>query len=263
MSNQIIIRELISTEDLTSIYPKNSDTFVISEMFSDTVQGEGVTIGVPATFIRFTGCTLKCVWCDTLQVWNEGIIKTHTQVMDYFKQNNLIDRIKNGQRIIFTGGSPFKQMKSIYFFLIKFRHEFGFSPYIEFENECVLYPYEISLLMRHHPSSRIQWNNSPKLENSNMKAVARYKPDVIRKTAELPNSWFKFVVDSQSDWVEIERDFIEPGLVSKDQIILMPKGENRQELEKNRPIAVELAVANSVRFSDRLHITLWDKKTGV
>ena len=47
------------------------------------------------------------------------------------------------------------------------------------------------------------------------------------------------------------------------QIVLMPEGQTRKELEKTREFTVNLAVRKNVRFSDRMHITLWDKKVGV
>lgn len=38
--------------------------YPISEIFS-SIQGEGVLMGMPATFIRFAGCNLACDFCDT------------------------------------------------------------------------------------------------------------------------------------------------------------------------------------------------------
>ena len=67
----------------------------------------------------------------------------------------------------------------------------------------------------------------------------------------------------EDEWNEIERDFIETDFFKKDQIIIMPCGENQKELEVTRPIAAEMAIKHGVRFCDRLHVTIWDKKTGV
>jgi len=40
-------------------------TAPISEIFA-SLQGEGIYAGQPQIFIRFTGCNLKCDYCDTL-----------------------------------------------------------------------------------------------------------------------------------------------------------------------------------------------------
>ena len=36
----------------------------INEIFY-SIQGEGYRTGTPAVFVRFSGCNLKCPFCDT------------------------------------------------------------------------------------------------------------------------------------------------------------------------------------------------------
>jgi len=36
----------------------------ISEIYT-SLQGEGLLAGTPSTFVRTSGCNLRCVWCDT------------------------------------------------------------------------------------------------------------------------------------------------------------------------------------------------------
>ncbi len=38
--------------------------FRINEIFQ-SIQGEGLLVGVAMNFIRFTKCNLECKWCDT------------------------------------------------------------------------------------------------------------------------------------------------------------------------------------------------------
>ena len=35
-----------------------------------SIDGEGPTSGELATFIRFSSCNLKCIWCDTTYSWD-------------------------------------------------------------------------------------------------------------------------------------------------------------------------------------------------
>jgi hypothetical protein len=43
----------------------------------------------------------------------------------------------------------------------------------------------------------------------------------------------------------------------------MPAGENQELLNENKLNVVELAKKECVNFSTRLHIEIWNKKTGV
>jgi organic radical activating enzyme len=234
---------------------EGENKLAISEMFGDTLQGEGISTGVPSTFIRLQGCTLQCVWCDTLDVWPYGNEYSFDEIFELFEKNGFIEKFKNGQHLILTGGSPLKQQKQLYNFIMAFQKKYYFKPYIELENEVVLKPdFGLGLLIN-------QWNNSPKLANSGMKERARIKPDVIKYMSSLNNSWFKFVVRGEDDWKEIEKDYL-PRIL-KNQIILMPEGQTQEELSKTREIVADIAIREGVRFTDRLHVTIWNKKTGV
>lgn len=229
----------------------------IAEMFADTLQGEGLYAGTTATFIRMQGCTLKCVWCDTLDVWPEGNEYSFDEIFELFESIGLIERLLRGQHLILTGGSPLKQQDACVAFIKEFIARYGFKPFIEVENEAVLMPSDEMI------DYVDWWNNSPKLANSGMKEAARVKPFVLQRMGDLENSSFKFVVNSKADWEEIENTFINPGYVSVDQILLMPEGQNQVELSKTRELVADIAIEQGVMFSDRLHITIWDKKTGV
>jgi len=229
----------------------------IAEMFADTIQGEGPHAGVISTFIRLQGCTLQCVWCDTLDVWPNGNEYSFDEIFEMFESINLIDKFKQGQHLILTGGSPLKQQYALVEFIKEFIINYGFKPYIEVENEAVLMPIpEFVELVD-------WWNNSPKLENSGMKYKARIKPLTLSYMGSLPNSVFKFVVSSKADWVEIQETFIDTNFITKDKMVLMPEGQTQEELSKTREMAAELAIEKGVRFTDRLHVTIWNKKTGV
>lgn len=227
----------------------------VAEFFFDTIQGEGISAGVPAAFLRLQNCTLNCVWCDTTEVWRKGNPYGNQELLELMRVSGLVEKLRQGQHLVLTGGSPLKQQERLVDLLQVFQLSFGFKPYVEVENECVL------RVLPQFAELVDQWNNSPKLSNSEMRERVRYRPAVIAHTAKLQNSWFKFVVSSEEDWEEIEKDFLP--LISKRQVLLMPQGQTREELDKSREIAVNLAVKHGVRFTDRLHVTVWDKKTGV
>jgi len=56
------------------------DTLVIHEIYA-SIQGESSFAGLPCTFIRTTGCNLRCVWCDTPQAFYGGTRKARGDVL--------------------------------------------------------------------------------------------------------------------------------------------------------------------------------------
>lgn len=233
---------------------EGENKLAISEMFANTIQGEGINAGKPATFIRLQGCTLTCTWCDTLDVWPHGNEYSFEEVLDLLQP--FVENYRTGQQhIVLTGGSPLKQQHRLLAFIKAFEHTFGFYPVVEVENEVILLPYTHFCPYVHY------WNNSPKLSNSGMKHKSRVKPVVLQFMSRLRNSWFKFVVSGQEDWTEIADDFLP--YIKKEQIILMPEGQTQEELAKTRGIVVEMAIQHQVRYMDRLHVVLWNKNTGI
>ncbi|MAH51180.1 hypothetical protein CMI37_35510 [Candidatus Pacearchaeota archaeon] len=231
----------------------------IAECFSDTIQGENF-VGYPSTFLRLQWCTLSCVWCDTgpntTNVWTQGNPYSVDELLEIWEKEGVIDRFSRAQHLILTGGSPLRQQDALTELLKKIKDKCGFSPFTEIENECTLMPTDIKYYID-------RWNNSPKLENSGMNKKIRYKPDILRRLSLFRDSWFKFVITSEEDWKEIVEDFIKPGLMRRQQIVLMPEGQMREELQERYEWLVDLCCREGVRFTNRLHITIWDQTTGV
>ncbi len=46
-------------------------TVVVTEIFR-SLQGESTFAGLPCTFVRLTGCSLRCVWCDSAYAFSGG-----------------------------------------------------------------------------------------------------------------------------------------------------------------------------------------------
>ncbi len=217
-------------------------------------------MGHPAAFLRLQGCTLNCMYCDTQEVWREGNPYTFDELFDLMEHTgkpDLIDKLCNRQHLVLTGGSPMKQQLELINFIGSFIKVYGFKPFIEIENECTLL---VNLSMAAYVDC---WNNSPKLASSGNSRVARYKPNVLQQLSGFKNSCFKFVIECEEDWEEIQMDFLDPKLIKKKQIILMPEGADRIELEQHKEITVQMAIKHNVRYTTREHIVLWDKKTGI
>lgn len=68
----------------------------INEIFY-SIQGEGCHTGVPSVFIRFSGCNLKCSFCDTSH--EEGRMMTDDEILEEIKKYP-------AQQIVLTGGEP-------------------------------------------------------------------------------------------------------------------------------------------------------------
>jgi 7-carboxy-7-deazaguanine synthase len=53
----------------------------ITEIFH-SIQGESTWAGLPCTFVRLTGCPLRCLWCDTAYAFHGGERMTLDAIVD-------------------------------------------------------------------------------------------------------------------------------------------------------------------------------------
>src|SRR6185436_6662725 len=73
----------------------------ITEIFH-SIQGESTHVGKPCVFVRLTGCSLRCVWCDTKYSYFGGKEMTLDDVMHEVQ--------KHPARLVeVTGGEPLEQ----------------------------------------------------------------------------------------------------------------------------------------------------------
>jgi 7-carboxy-7-deazaguanine synthase len=77
------------------------DTLVIHEIYA-SIQGESTFAGLPCTFVRTTGCNLRCSWCDTPQAFYGGTRMARAEVLE--------KAVAQGPNLIeLTGGEPLLQ----------------------------------------------------------------------------------------------------------------------------------------------------------
>ena len=96
----------------------------VNEIFY-TLQGEGAHSGIPAVFVRFSGCNLRCPWCDTeftdfTEMSAEQVVVSALELYD----------IPNERRkmVVLTGGEPSLQVDTP---LLDALHAAGFYICIE------------------------------------------------------------------------------------------------------------------------------------
>jgi 7-carboxy-7-deazaguanine synthase len=74
---------------------------IVTEIFR-SLQGESSFAGQPCTFVRLTGCSLRCVWCDSAYAFSGGSTRTVDDV--------LAEVTRLGAPLVeLTGGEPLEQ----------------------------------------------------------------------------------------------------------------------------------------------------------
>lgn len=233
------------------------ESLIVSEVFY-SIQGEGPTTGTPAVFLRLGGCNLLCrseSWvCDTINVWTKGRAKEFQNVL----MAEHIISLQNGAHLIITGGEPLIQQDAIISYLNWFRQVCKFTPIIEVETNGTIIPNQ-------HMLDKVDyWNVSPKLSNSGMMYEQRVNEAALSTIQTFGrNKVFKFVVKQEDDLIDLIDCYSGKSFIEKKYIMLMPAGDTVESLKDVRIVVVELCKKYGLRYSDRLHISLWDKKTGV
>lgn len=79
----------------------NSSSIRVTEIYR-TLEGEAGAAGRAATFIRLTGCPLRCVWCDAPHAFAGGRVRTVGDVVEEASVLGL-------DLVTVTGGEPLAQ----------------------------------------------------------------------------------------------------------------------------------------------------------
>lgn len=79
----------------------NDNRLKITEIFF-SLQGEALTVGIPTTFVRLTGCPLRCQYCDTAYAFSGGEWMNLEEIMMQVAANKT-------RYVTVTGGEPLAQ----------------------------------------------------------------------------------------------------------------------------------------------------------
>ena len=99
----------------------------INEIFY-SLQGEGFWTGTPMVFLRFSGCNLKCPFCDT----------EHSAFREMSAEEIVAEMLQAGgacRRVCVTGGEPSLQLDKA---LVEALHGAGFQIHVETNGTRVL-----------------------------------------------------------------------------------------------------------------------------
>ena len=84
----------------------------ISEIYR-SIQGEGIYIGIPTTFVRLYGCNFNCPWCDTKYAKKGNSISIKIETL----KRKVEEIMKDGDMLCVTGGEPYVQKHELIPFL--------------------------------------------------------------------------------------------------------------------------------------------------
>jgi len=79
----------------------DAPSLVVTEIFR-SLQGESSFAGLPCTFVRLTGCALRCVWCDSAYAFSGGTRKTLDEILAVVAHLGV-------PLVELTGGEPLEQ----------------------------------------------------------------------------------------------------------------------------------------------------------
>jgi organic radical activating enzyme len=267
---------------------------ISSDFYS--IQGEGISSGIPSYFVRLGICNLTCgmsraftnqlmkdqnledgeifegdlhkegkaTWtCDSTSQWLwRGEDKEFDYLINRWKEEGVYNDILNGTvHIIWTGGEP--TIKGHQVAIVNFtnywlsRHlDETIKPYYEIETNGTVVIDELFNMID-------QINCSPKLANSGMTEKQRINPEAIKRIMQHPNYQFKFVISTEEDVQELFRDFVEPFNIPLKNVVCMPGLDDVADFEERTQFCLEMAKKYRFRGLTRLHIAAWNKTLNV
>ena len=211
------------------------DTLIINEIFY-SIQGETSRSGFPTTFVRLTGCPLRCSYCDTEYAFKNGAKMSFNEIGSAIKKNDT-------KYVTVTGGEPLAQKDVIPF--LKYLCDMNYSVSIETSNA-----YDISAI-----DSRVSVIldvKTPASLESDKNLISNYKK--LKPIDEI-----KFVICNLDDF-NWARDYI--SLHNLDTLcpILFSPSYNDMPISELADLILKYSV--NVRLQAQLHKTIWGPVNG-
>ena len=263
-----------------------------------TVQGEGISSGIPSYFVRLGICNLTCgmsrkftnqlekeqkledgeifvgdlheqglaTWtCDSTSQWLwRGEDKEFDYLINRWKEEGVYDYIKDGSvHIIWTGGEP--TIKGHQEAIVNFTNHW-MSRYLDRNDVHPYYEIETNgtIVIDVKLFNMLdQINCSPKLSNSGMTEKQRIVPEAIERIKQHKNYQFKFVISTEDDVLELFRDFVVPFNIPLKNVVCMPGLDDASNFEERTRFVMEMAKKYRFRGLTRLHIAAWNKTLNV
>ncbi len=208
----------------------------INEIFY-SLQGESSRIGLPTTFIRLTGCPMRCNYCDTAYAFHEGKNLSFVEIIDEIKHFDT-------NFITVTGGEPLAQ-RSCYAFLDQLC-DIGYDVSLETGGALSIKDVheKVKIILD------IKTPGSGESENNHWDNLLLIKP-----TDEI-----KIVITDQNDYKWAKKVIQEKGLYLNSDILFSP---SFGDLEPSELAGWILKDNLKVRMQLQLHKIIWGEKKGV
>ena len=252
-----------STPDIRTTTKQNAQTLPINELFY-SLQGEGTLAGVPSIFIRTSGCNLRCWFCDSYHTSWEP---THGQMTlnEIIKQVEEYDQINH---VVLTGGEPLIHDQTVD--LLEQLDDMGYHTTVE--TNGTIYrdaPIDLASISPKLASSTPTADKDPKGDGewAERHDLERIDINVLAELVDAYDSQLKFVITGSDDLPEIERLLEQlrskaSTAIPDSDVLLMPEGTTREDLDGSRNKVAELAIEHGYRYTPRLHVDLWDDAPG-
>ena len=204
----------------------------VTEIFR-SIQGESTHAGRPCTFVRLTGCPMRCTWCDSEYTFTGG---------DHFTIDAIMQKVRDfGCPLVeVTGGEPLAQREALD--LIKRLCDKDYEVLIEtggyVSTKDVDARAKIILDVKCPASGEAERNHWP-----NLTRLRRDKDEV------------KFVVASREDWEFAMKIIAEYDLQRRAKAILISPAWGLIDLQELAKWIVESGL--NVRMQLQLHKYIW------